>query len=222
MIRDFNLEYLQKRIYIPVFNMSGVYQAVAAGVLFRSQQSATSLAAAVAASLVGKLGIAAQNDGASHQLMIPYDLDITKQLRFRVHFTQTAVSGTVTWQILYLPLIGAISGTAGATVIAAPATALNTVIPALSGTVVASDYRVSDFGIINRNVLPDTTLGMVLALTCTDAAPVAGLGLIGLELLYTPRKMAGIRRNIQGGRRLTTSRPLGVQLVTGSQGQEGL
>lgn len=210
MLTDYNTQWLEKRLFIPWNAMSGVGQIVAAGVFFRSQQSATSLGAAVAASLGTKLGIAAQNDGVSHFQMMPYDFDINKQLRFRVHYTQTAVSGTVTWQILYLPILATAAGTAGATVIAAPATALSFPIAAASGTVVANDWRFTGFGVLNRSLLPKTTYGLGLALICTDAAPVAGLGLLGLELRYTPRKTAGQRRNILGGVRLTDTAPLGV------------
>jgi hypothetical protein len=210
MLRDFNVDWLQKRVFIPWNAFSGVGQSAAGGGGLRAYESTTSLGAQVAAALVGKLGIGAQNDGGATLIMAPYDLDIKKALRFRVAYTQTAVSGTVTWQIRYLPLIATQAGTAGATVIAAPSTVLDVVIPAASGTVVASDLRYTDWGQINRGILVDTTYGLLVEARCTDAGPVAGLGLIGLEIAYSTRKMIGPRRNIQGGRRLQSDRPLGT------------
>lgn len=219
MIRDFNVEWLEKRIFIPWNQMTGVIQDVAAGVLFRSQQSATSLAAAIAAALVGKLGIGAQNDGVSHLFMAPYDLDIKKAVRFRAHYTQTAASGTVSWKVLYAALLDDAGLGTGGTVVAAPAVALDTAIPAIvTAGVTSSAYMVTGFGQINRNTLADTTTALALAITCTDAAPNAGLGLLGLEIRYSSRRTSGPRRNVIGGRRLVTTRPLGVQLATGQEG----
>lgn len=213
MIRDFNIEWLEKRIFIPWSSMTGIAQIVAAGTNFRSQQSATSLTTAIGSSLVEGLAIGAQNDGVSTFLMAPYDLDIKKAIRFRVHFTQTANSGTVTWDLKYTPII------AGTTAIAAPATALDTAIPAYTTALATDDlWLISDFGQINRNTIANTTDGLVMALICTDATPNAGLKLLGLEMRYTPRRTAGPRRNILGGRRMNTTYPLGVQLATAQEG----
>lgn len=219
MIRDYNLEWLEKRIFIPWQSMTGIMQIVAAGTAFRSQQSATSLATAVAASLVTKLATSAQNDGVSHLFMAPYDLDIKKAIRFRVHYTQTAASGTVSWKVLYAALLDDAGLGTGGTVIAAPAVALDTVIPAIvTAGVTSSAYMVTGFGQINRGTLVDTTTSLALAVTTTDAAPVAGLGILGLEVRYSSRRTSGPRRNVIGGRRLVTTRPLGVQLATGQEG----
>lgn len=226
MLRDFNTEWLEKRVFIPWNSMTGIYRANATPATyvqnqkyeFVGQGGNTNIGTQVAASFAAGLAIAAQNDGASHLWMAPFDLDIKKALRFRVHYTQTATSGTVTWQIKYSAIVATQAGTAGATVIAVAGTALDTVIPAASGTVVANDYRVTDFGQINRGTIPDTSDAIIMQVICTDAAPVAGLKLLGTELRYTPRRMAGPRRNILGGRRLRTSQPLGTILATTQEG----
>ncbi len=214
MIRDKNIDWIEKRIYIPWNAFTGVAQSAAGGGFFRSLQSTTSVGVAVASSLVAKLATSVQNDGASTLIGMPYDVDRKKQVRFRVFYTSTATTGTVTWKILYDQYVATSAGTAGATVIAVPATALDTVVPAEAGTTVANDLRVTGFGVINKNTLLDTADGLILAVTCTDAAPIAGLGLLGLEMRYTPRMTAGPERNLLGAIRLDITKPLGVTNAT--------
>jgi hypothetical protein len=218
-LRDKNIEWLEKRVYIPWNAFTGIIQIISATAFtLRSLQSATSTGAAVAAALVGKLAVAATGDGASTLMGMPYDVDRRKQIRFRVFYTQTAVTGTVTWQVLYDQYIATQAGTAGASVIAVPATALDTVIPAAAGTVVANDLRVTDVGIINASTVLDTADGLILAVTTTDALPVAGLGLLGLEMRYSPRMTGGPERNIRAARRLDVTKPMGTVLATTQEG----
>lgn len=212
MIRDMNVTWLEKRVWLPIAGLA-IGETVTPTV-FRTWVSAASATGQIAASRVTGIAIAATNDGAGFGMMVPYDLDITKQVRFRVHFTQTADSGTVTWDLKYTPII------AGTTVISVGATALSTVIPAYT-TALATDnvWLVSDFGVINRNTIPDTTDAMTFLLLCTDGAPNAGLSILGLEMRYTPRKTQGQERNLLGGKRLVTNRPLGVLLNTTQEGR---
>jgi hypothetical protein len=212
MIRDMNVTWLEKRVWLPVAGIA--LSETTTPTVFRTWVSSSSITAQVASSRVTNVVLTAQNDGLGWGMMVPYDLDITKQVRFRVHFTQTADSGTVTFALAYTPII------AGTTVIAVGGTALDTVIPAYT-TALATDnvWLVTDFGIIKRNTLPDTTDALTLLLTCTDATPNAGLGVLGLEMRYTPRRTQGQERNLLGGKRLVTNRPLGVQLNTTQEGR---
>lgn len=239
MIRDYNIEWLEKRVWLPwpVWTSMGVRNnltvnsgatavtsSAANGAIIggsgvtSNQVSALAIPTTIASALVGGVALPAQNDGVSTLLMVPFDLDIKKALRFRAFYTQTATSGTVTLKLLYDAFIAAQAGTAGAGVIAAPASVLSTAFPAASGTVVANDVRVTDFGVLNRSTLADTTDMLGFALTTTDASPVAGLKFLGLELRYTPRRTAGPRRNVIGARRMVVTRPLGVQLATSQEG----
>jgi hypothetical protein len=217
VIRDFNIEWLEKRIFIP--SGIGPLAEVTTPTVLRTWTSATSVTAQVASSGITKLAVSgASTDGMAVLMLAPYDLDIKHKIRFRAHYTSTATTGTVTWAVTYNALQGFSAGTAGATVIAAAATALDTVIPAESGTTVASDYRITGFGEIARGKIADTTDALIIQILCSDASPIAGLGLLGLEMRYTPRRTGGPRRNIIGGRRLVTGRPLGVQLATAQEG----
>jgi hypothetical protein len=190
-------------------------EASGAATTFRTWVSATSVTAQVASSGVTKLALSAQNDGATWGMLAPFDLDITKQIRWRVHFTQTADSGTVTFAVKYLAVPGD-----GSTVIAAPTATLDTAIPAYT-TALATDnlWLMTDFGVILRNTIPQTTDALVVQVLCTDSSPNAGLGILGVEMRYSPRRTQGQERNLLGGRRLVTTRPLGVLLAPAQEGR---
>jgi hypothetical protein len=217
MIRDKNIEWLEKRVFLPWSVFTGISRVVnvtdaSADPNFRSLVSATAKTAAVGSSVLAGLAIGAQNDGAAGYWVF-YDVDRGKQIRFRVHFTATADTGTVTWQVRYLPVV------ARQTAIVTPSLDLSTPIPAFSGLVATDNvWYVSGFGVLNKNSLPATTEALALLVRCTDAAPVAGLQFLGLEVRYTPRKTAGPERNLRGGRRLAVDQPLGVKLDPTQEG----
>lgn len=141
-------------------------------------------------------------------------VDRKKQIRFRVWWSKNSTDADAeTATVLYTPIV------AGTTVIAAPATALSTAIPSYTFTAVADTMEVTDFGIIARSTLPDTTAGLLIdvASTMTNAS-ANEISIHGLEIRYTRRNTAGPRRNVLGGRRLDVSYPLGVRLATSQEG----
>lgn len=206
MLRDFNMEWLEKRVFLPaqVFQTFVTGAGVAAGdPVFQE----------INASGVTGIQVAAASDAIS-TLWMPSDLDITKQIRFRVWWSKNSADAdqeTVT--VLYRAYV------AGTTTIDVPASALSTPIPAYTFGTVANVLEVTDFGILNRNTLPNTTamLGLNVASTMTTASTTE-ISIVGLEIRYTPRRTAGPRRNILGGRRLNTTYPLGVQLASAQEG----
>ena len=163
---------------------------------------------------------AIQIAAAGDMIATPVDVsevDITKQIRFRVIYSQTSTTATdsVDWIVTYTPIV------IGTTVLISPATALSTAVPLADlSSGVAEVVQASGFGIINRNTLPDTTAMLTVNVEADAIGTYSAneINLIGLEMRYTPRRTAGPRRNILGGRRLVTTRPLGVQLHTAQEG----
>ena len=209
MIRDFNIEWLEERrlILAQEFQTYVTAAGVGAGAPVFVEIGATGITG-------GLVGAAAD----TWATLVPiYDVDITKQIRFRVIWTQTSTTATdsITWLIKYTPIV------LETTVLIDPATALDTAITALdlsSGT--ASVIQGTSFGIINRNTLADTTEYLAVSVEADDIGTFSAdeAIFVGLEMRYTPRRTAGPRRNILGGRRLSTTRPLGVQLHTSQEG----
>lgn len=216
MIRDFNVEWLEKRVFIPVWQFqswatiaptSGGVNGAGAGTTLMTEIGTTGL--------TGSPVIAAGNSWA--HIWEPNELDITKQLRFRVVYTQssTTATDTVDWIVTYTPLV------TETTVIVDPVTALTTPIPlADASSGVANVIQASDFGRIARNTIPQTTdfITFKVEADAIGTYSTNEIFLLGLEIRYTPRRTAGPRRNILGGRRLLTTRPLGVQLATAQEG----
>jgi hypothetical protein len=223
MIRDYNIEWLEKRIFLPVesFGYTDIADATDAS------ENTSLIAAATGNPELEELStfglavgdVAAAGDMWARFFMTPYDLDITKQIRFRVWWAQTAATATdsVTWIVTYQRVV------AESTVLVDPITALSTAIPALDlSTGTANQLQATGFGIINRNTLADTNQFLNLKVEADDIGTFSAseVKFVGLEVRYTPRRTAGPRRNVLGGKRLVVTRPLGVQLV--SPGQEGL
>jgi hypothetical protein len=221
MIRDFNIEWLEQRVYIPAWN----FQTFA---IVGPSGGATDLGGANGAGAgapvmteIGATGITGGEIGANGDmfstLWCPSDVDITKQIRARVWWTQTSTTttDTIDWIVTYTPII------AETTVLVDPVTALSTAITlADASSGVAARVQATAFGVLNRNTLADTVDLLALRVEA-DAIGTFSANeplFLGLELRYTPRRTAGPRRNILGGRRLVATRPLGVQLHASQEG----
>ncbi len=209
MIRDFNIEWLEvkKLILAQQFQTYVTGAGIAAGDPVFTEQNATGISA---------ISVAAAGDTISTLLDLS-EVDITKQVRFRVIWTQTSTTATdsVDWLVLYTPIV------LGTTVLVDPATALDTVIPAGNlSSGVADVIQASGFGIINRNTIPNTAeyLAVHVEADAIGTFSADEVKIVGLEMRYTPRRTAGPRRNILGGRRLNIAYPGGVQLATAQEG----
>ncbi len=206
MIRDFNIEWLaaRKLILAQEFQTFVTGAGVATGVPVMAEINSS-----------GITGAQINQAGDSIATIISLtDVDITKEIRFRALLSKNSTDADAeTATLLYTPLV------AGTTVLIAPATALSTAIPALTYGTVANVPTYTDFGKINRNTLSDTVfaISVDLAVSMTNASADEQF-IVGLEMSYTPRRTAGPRRNILGGRRLVVTRPLGVQLHTSQEG----
>lgn len=217
MIRDFNVEWLQKKIYIPIGSWSGTSQIKATPTGLGSWgAAATTQMQAGAIGNYGAMPLVAA-DAHNHLMMIPYDLDRRKQVRFRLLWSATTAAQAQTFTLTYalhnLPSgalrasVGSASATPGATatgIITAAASALDTPIPATTSTGV-NLLELTDVGIINAGSAAATPLtdqsyiiGIKVVITATAGTAV----LYGIEMQYTQRKTAGPRRNLRGGVRL--------------------
>lgn len=229
MIRDFNVEWLRKRIYIPITAFTGM--GYGAGGYAGSMGAGNDVLVSVNSTGIAALPFAANTDFVYHAFMTPYDVDRTKAIDFRVHWsngtTATSIQWILTYALMAAPVncdlvstggtatspgptnLGAIPTTSGV------ATALDTVLPASSSTG-ANRWEITDYGTLKKNTLTGDSYGLVfkLGITTVTATP----SVLGLEMRYTPRRMAGPRRNLIGGRRLQN--PLGVQWTQSKQ--EGL
>lgn len=107
----------------------------------------------------------AAGDSIAHLWPIPYDLDTKSPIEFRVWWSSasTNTDDTFTWKVLYAQY------TIDATVLAAPTSALSTVIAA--DTLVGANYiQATPWGKLNGGLLTDgNILGLEIELDATDA-----------------------------------------------------
>jgi len=220
MIRDFNVEWLEKKKWIGITEFQGY-----AGALLSVGVGA---GAPLEISTFGIVGLPMDvADDTSTIIALPDDLDIKKQIRFRVVYTQTSTTATdaATFILLYTQIqltdnVASVVDPAGTTLVF-PATALDTAIPTLDlSSGVAYKCQATGFGVINRNTILETSslLSINLELDAVTTYSADEVVVLGLEMRYTPRRTAGPRRNILGGRRLVDTRPLGVMLNTTQEG----
>lgn len=202
MIRDKNMEWLEKRVFIPAqgFQTFVTGAGISAGNPVFQEISTFGISG---------IQINQANDSISHVMMLPYDLDPTFQIRVRVWLTSSSTDGDAETITVVHKLLG--RGTA----LAAPATALDTAIPAYTFSSTAYALGITDFGVINANTVTTSHEAIVfdVASTMTNAS-ANEISILGIEFCYTPRRLAGPQYNLRAARRLTATAPMGTALAT--------
>ncbi len=133
-------------------------------------------------------------DEINTYLILPDDMDLSKRIYGRIHWTSgsTDITDTVTWKLWYKPIIFnttavlAIGNTGG--------TALDKVIAAQDVPVAtAYAWTVTEEGYMDAGKLPDTTGALLLSveLDAFDAGLAEDKLVLGVELRYTPRRFIG-------------------------------
>ena len=205
-VRDMNIGWLAKSIYIPAQSFQSQITGAFIG-------DGTPVFAEISSFDYCGVLLASTGTGINHVMRIPYDLDRGKQVRFRVwwslNVTDADVETPTLTYALYTP----------PALLTDAATALDTVIPAYTFSATANSIEVTDFGIMNKNTITKNNEFIALKLICTfNTASNSEISLMGLEMIYSPRRTLGPERNIVGGRRLVTTAPFGTLLATKQEG----
>jgi len=220
MIRDKNVEWLEKRIYVPAWGFQTWKIVGPSGGATDLGGADGAGAGAPVMSEISTFGftgglIGAAGDVFAHVMMVPYDLDRSKQVRCRVWWTQTqgVTTDIMTWLIRY-------SALAEDGLLIEPATALDTVVPTDASSDDPLAVQATDFGVINKNIIAASAafLNWYVEADVIGTFSADEVSFLGLEIRYTPRKMSGPEKNLRGGRRLTTNSPLGVTLAATQEG----
>ena len=182
---DACFEWRPKRLYIPVPNFSGILGAagvsVGAGGGAPVQQEISTFG--IVSILMDTAG-----DLLDHNLQMPHDIDIAKDIRFRVHWTSgsATTADTITWKVFYKSIVP------NTTTIAAASTALDTVI---AEDTVAGAYiwQATEWGVLKGGTLAFNVEALMLQVELDAFA--AGLTEdkfpLGLEVAYSPKKLRG-------------------------------
>jgi hypothetical protein len=178
-------EWRPGRLFIPVSEFTGWLGA--AGV---SAGAGTGAPVQKEISTFGLVGCLMEADGdvLDHHLMLPYDVDLKKDIRFRVHWTSgsSTTADTIDWKVFYLGIVN------DSTTIAAATTALDTVI-AQDTVIGAYTWQTTAYGVLKGETLGQDVESMTIQVEMDTFA--VGLTedkfLLGLEMVYSPKRMRG-------------------------------
>ena len=178
-------EWRPGRLYMPVSTFTGWIGA--AGVSVGASTGAPVQKEISTFGLVACL-MEAAGDVLDHELMLPYDVDLKRDIRFRVHWTSgsATTADTIDWKVFHLGIVPNV------TTMAAASTVLDTVI---AQDTVAGAYtrQTTAYGVLKGGTLGQTVESIILQVEMDAFA--AGLTedkfLLGLEMVYSPKRLRG-------------------------------
>lgn len=204
LLRDVSMDWIRKRrVYGPLDLNSLITKAVdESGAV--SHAEGDILAAATNTNIklreigaLGQIGIVFPSAGdlMHGSFIIPYDLDPSFDLGFKIHWTQSAV---VTTSVTWLLLIRTIQADGQLLIANVPLTQDNGVAIAADAAIDADYFQVSPRGILRDETLninrSKIEAGVKLAISIEAdviGAGIANLTFLGLEMDYVPQKMKG-------------------------------
>ena len=187
---DKGLEWRPGRLYIPAWSFAGLdYETTTATDIKSMSTGAANDTAIVEINTSGitALNFTANANALDTFIMMPFDMDIQKNIYFRVWWTANNTSGSVTWDVLYKPYIpnSTVLGTA------VSATALTTTIGAHTMAAVAFTVMRTPEGILGGGTLLETCEALQFGVVRTTATTITTASFLGLELRYSPRRLRG-------------------------------
>ena len=184
MIRDRNIEWLTKRLYIPWKSFSCIGRTQGSGSFFFQDIEASAEAVAIATSFTGVT--LATTEDLNHTMPLPYDIDPEEEVGFTVNWctSDTTITHTVVWTVLFDTKAENIA-------FAVASTALNTIItsdvPNATGDVNQWTSRgIKNAGFLTRDQVAGGRYAAVIKVYPTTS-DVTGIRFLGLEIDYKVR-----------------------------------
>lgn len=186
--RDSQFWWRPGRVYIPAWQFSGLDYEITTATDIKSMGTGAANDTAIAeinTSGITALNMTANANSIEHLLALPYDLDLSQKIYFRVYWTANNTSGSVTWDVLYKAFIP------GTTVLgsAVSATALDKVIGVQNMAGVAFTMMRTGEGFINSNKLDENVEMLQIGVVRTSVTTITTASFIGLEMRYTPHRL---------------------------------
>jgi hypothetical protein len=180
------------RIYIPVWQFSGLdYEATGAADI-KSAGTGTPSATNLIVTEINTSGVTAVNmttaaNSINHLMEVPADMDLAQPLYVSVYWTANNTSGSVDWNLAYKPIIP------GTTVLgsAEAATAFSSDPGAHTMAGVAFTIMRTPEAKLNGGALAETTEMIQLAVIMNALVTITTVSLIGIAVRYTPRRLWG-------------------------------
>jgi len=188
--RDSEMLWKPGRIYIPAWQFSGLDYEITTATDIKSMGTGAANDTSIIeinTSGITALNMTANANSVGHLLSLPYDLDLSKDIFFRVWWTANNTSGDVTWGVRYKKIVAntTVLGTAPA------ATALSKVVPLKTMAGVAFTIMLTLEGRLDGNTLSEDTEMLQLDVARDAATTITTASFLGLEVRYTPRRLYG-------------------------------
>ena len=185
LFSDAVMEWRPGRVHIPIANFTGILGA--AGV---SVGANTGAPVQQEISTFGVVSILMDTAGdvIDTNWSLPYDVDIKKDISFRVHWTSgsATTADTIDWKVFYKAIVP------DSTTIAAASTALDTVI-AQDTVVGAYTWQATAWGVLKGGTLANTVEKPMLQveLDAFAAGLTENIFPLELEIAYSPKRLRG-------------------------------
>lgn len=145
----------------------------------------------IAAAGVNAVTMDTAGDMVATYMQLPYDFDIKQSMYVRVHWSTASVTtaDTIDWIVTFLAI------TPNTTAIADATTALNsTIAQDTVPTTTADTWNVTAFGRINGDTFTEANEGVVwkVEMDAFAAGLTEAKNFLGLELVYTPKRLVGV------------------------------
>ena len=196
---DKNILWRPGRIYVPALRFTGMSVSAineggaandAYGVNWESSHTSAPYSKEI--STFGINGLLMNTDGmmVNHDMQAPHDLDVSKTIRCRLHWTcgSSDTADTVLWKMLYLALIPEV------TALKVPDVAFDTVL-AQDTVPAATAYTINQtsWAVINPGTISALAehLAFNIEMDTKDTDMAEDLFLLGLEIAYSPKRLRG-------------------------------
>ena len=200
--RDAELLWRPERLFIPALFFTGMTTvaineggatAHAQGATWASAHTSTPIAKEI--STIGHVGLLMNTDGmeVTHYMTLPYSFDITQPLHVRLHWTNggTDVADTALFKVRYTKIVP------NTTAIIDVATDLDTAIATDTTPVAtANTWAATEWGILDpkTTAIADNVEAILweVEMDTKDSDMSEDLWLLGMELMWTPKRLAGV------------------------------
>ncbi len=196
MLQDDNIGWNRKRKFISAQSMLGLLEA---SDLITSLGTGTPVfGEAVSAAEIAGLLMAAAGDEIYHLMPIPWDMDTTQPMRFRVWFVHKSTSAdTPIWKVLY-KFFGKQAGLSDAA--SSPDETLTFTAHTCSTTdnsIEITDWKES----LSETKIRATDFGLLFDMECDDlgSASADEIVALGIELQYTMRAAPNLNKQVTQG-----------------------
>ena len=185
--RDEDFWWRPGRVYVPAWQFSGLIYSATVAINIRSVKTtatANDFIQGINSTGVTGLTFTVNADAVEHAMLLPYDIDLSYPIYFRVHCSgASGTSGSILWRVKYNAYV------LNSTAMATPATALDFAIPSLTVPNPTTTWATSAEGRIYGGKIATNAEVLHLSVDSQTLTTITSIAMLGLEMRYTPQRL---------------------------------